>query len=188
MNCVILCCITRSKKSPSQSPQMRGVLTVVESHVGFSVALFLLIFLTHQLKGREGGRRGRGGEVHCLHLTNLGIVTNLQGSWVLCQETGGCVLPDSLAPCGSHPALCSCVFRAIYMFTHTQLNIYQPVVQGEQINLGQLPLPCSSLGWLRLSYVCVALRTECVVSVLIVFTHRRLVALSALCGEWEGGG
>ena len=68
-----------------------------------------------------------------------------------------------------------------------QLNIYQPVVQGEQINLGQFPLPCSSLGWLRLSYVCVALRTECVVSVLIVFTHWRLVALSALCGEWEGG-
>ena len=95
---------------------MRGVLTVVESHVGFSVALFLLIFLTHQLKRREGRgreeRRGRGGEVHCLHLTNLGIVTDLQGSWVLCQETGGCVLPDSLSPCGSHPASCSCVFRA----------------------------------------------------------------------------
>ena len=57
------------------------MLGVVESHVGFSVALFLLLFLTHQLRGErgeeeeggEGGREGggreeeeKGGEVHYL--------------------------------------------------------------------------------------------------------------------------
>ena len=75
--------------------------------------------------------------------------------------------------------------------------LVQYVVQGEQIkvyNLRQLllcspsSLPCCSLGWLRLSYVCVAFGTECVVSVLIVFTYWRLVALSALCGECDVGG
>ena len=40
---------------------MQGVLGVVESHVGFSVALFLLLFLTHQLRGERKRREGEGG-------------------------------------------------------------------------------------------------------------------------------
>ena len=100
------------------------MLTVVESHVGLSVVLFLLLFLTHQLKEREGGvgKRGREGG-RCtisLHLTKLGIdrltrvFGSLPGNWWLCIVLQSRTLrkPRSL------------VLLCVGARDHTQLHVY----------------------------------------------------------------
>lgn len=69
-----------------------------------------------------------------------------------------------------------------------QLNIYQLVVQGEQINLGQLPpLPCCMLTWLAPTELCLCSTEDRVCSFCSHSIHP-LASGGTFCTVWGVGG